>query len=68
LIGFPKTRLLMLKINMTPKSLQKSLLLPLGLIVFFSLTASGAIAGCPNETKPSGAAPLQMLVLGDSIM
>jgi lysophospholipase L1-like esterase len=62
------TRLLMLKINMTPKSLHKSLLLPLGLIVFFSLTATSAIAGCPNDIKPSGAAPLQMLVLGDSIM
>ena len=38
------------------------------LIVSIFLTASAAFADCPNQVTPSGGDPLQMLVLGDSIM
>ena len=57
-----------MKINMTRKPLHRALLLPLGLIVLFLLTATRAFADCANEVKPSSDGPLQMLVLGDSIM
>jgi lysophospholipase L1-like esterase len=53
---------------MSAKSLRHSLLLSLGLILLFSLTATRAFAVCPREVKFPGADPLQMLVLGDSIM
>jgi lysophospholipase L1-like esterase len=53
---------------MTPKPLPQTLLLPLGLVVLFFLTATRAFADCANEVKPSSNEPLQMLVLGDSIM
>jgi lysophospholipase L1-like esterase len=44
------------------------LLLGMGLMIFFSLTAARALADCPVQGKPSANGPLQMLVLGDSIM
>jgi len=53
---------------MTPKTLHQAVLLPLGLIVLFLLTATRAVADCANEVKPSSNDALQMLVLGDSIM
>ena len=55
-------------ICMTPKPFYKSSLVTTGLIVLFFLTATSAAAACPKEFKSSGADPLQMLVLGDSIM
>jgi len=57
-----------MKINLTPKPLHQALLLPLGLVVLFLLTATSAFADCANEVKPSSNDALQMLVLGDSIM
>jgi lysophospholipase L1-like esterase len=53
---------------MTTKPSHQALLLPLGLVVLFFLTATRAFADCANEVKPSSNEPLQMLVLGDSIM
>ena len=53
---------------MTPKSLTKPQLFAVGLSALFFLTASTAFADCPEPLRPSGAGPLQMLVLGDSIM
>jgi len=53
---------------MTSKPLHQALLLPLGLVVLFFLTATRAFADCANEVKPSSNEPLQMLVLGDSVM
>src|SRR5688500_464062 len=53
---------------MTIKPLAEPLPLPLALIVLFFLTASAASGTCLNEVPPSSAAPLRMLVLGDSIM
>ncbi len=53
---------------MTPKSLRQTFLILPGLVLLFCLAAATATAACPNEIKSSGAAPLQMLVLGDSIM
>jgi lysophospholipase L1-like esterase len=53
---------------MTANPLHKSLVLPFGLIALLFLVAPPAAAACPNDFKPSGAPPLQMLVLGDSIM
>lgn len=52
---------------MTFRLLHRTLLLPLGLIVLL-LTATNAFAGCLNEVRPSAGDPLQMLVLGDSVM
>ena len=52
---------------MTPKPLHH-LLLQLGLLILLFLTAGQAFGACQNETKPSATPPLQMLVLGDSIM
>lgn len=53
---------------MTPKLLPKTILLFLGLFVLF-VTPAPAFAGvCPKEDKLSSSDPLQMLVLGDSIM
>ncbi|HEY3040145.1 MAG TPA: SGNH/GDSL hydrolase family protein [Pyrinomonadaceae bacterium] len=56
------------KAYMTLKPLHRILLLPTGLIVLFFLAATPAFASCQNEFQPSAADPLQMLVLGDSIM
>ncbi|MDQ6653680.1 MAG: SGNH/GDSL hydrolase family protein [Acidobacteriota bacterium] len=53
---------------MTPKPLSKAFIIAVGLGLLFFLTASRALAECPNEVKPSADDPLQMLVLGDSIM
>jgi hypothetical protein len=53
---------------MTRKPLNRAPLLATGLIIFFSLTAARAVADCPTRGKPSADGPLQMLVLGDSIM
>jgi len=57
-----------MKISVTLKPFQQALFLPVGLVVLFLLTTTTAAAGCPNEFKPTDTAPLQMLVLGDSIM
>jgi lysophospholipase L1-like esterase len=48
--------------------LTKTLLIIGVLIILFSLTAGRALAECPNDVKPSPENPMQMLVLGDSIM
>src|SRR5256885_11212932 len=53
---------------MSPKPLSKAFIIAVGLSLVFSLTASRALAECPNEVKPSADDPLQMLVLGDSIL
>lgn len=53
---------------MTPKPPHKIIPLPLVLIVLFLLSATSALADCPDPLKPSGNVPLQMLVIGDSIM
>ena len=50
------------------KVLSKTLLLAIRLSLLFVLTAVSASAECPGEVKPSTDNPLQMLVLGDSIM
>jgi len=47
---------------------RKTLLHAIGLSVLFFLTAGSALAECPGDVKPSANDPLQMLVLGDSIM
>jgi hypothetical protein len=55
--------------QMSPKALSKAFIIAVGLSLVFFLTASRALAECPNEVKPSSANdPLQMLVLGDSIL
>ena len=46
----------------------KTLLLAIKLSVLFFLSAGSALAECPGDVKPSASDPLQMLVLGDSIM
>ncbi len=46
----------------------KTLLLAIRLSVLFVLTSVSASAECPGDVKPSTDNPLQMLVLGDSIM
>ena len=53
---------------MTSKPLPQALLVPIGLVVFFLLTATTAFADCANEVSPARTDALQMLVLGDSIM
>jgi hypothetical protein len=54
---------------MTPKLRSKAFIIAIGLSLAFSLNSSRAVAECPfNEVKPSADDPLQMLVLGDSIM
>ncbi len=53
---------------MIPKPLSRTFIIPVGLSLLFLLSASRAFADCPNEVKPSADTPLQMLVLGDSIM
>ncbi|MEP6568767.1 MAG: SGNH/GDSL hydrolase family protein [Acidobacteriota bacterium] len=53
---------------MTVKSLTKTSLAVSGLILFLFLTATSVFADCPNQVKPAGDDPLQMLVIGDSIM
>lgn len=53
---------------MPPTPLKKTLLIVIGLGVVLLLTAGNARAGCPGEVKPSPENPMQMLVLGDSIM
>jgi len=50
------------------KVLRKTVLLAIGLSVLFFLSAGSALAECPGDVKPSASDPLQMLVLGDSIM
>ena len=52
---------------MTPKP-NKAFFIALGLSLFFFLTASRALAECPDEVKAPAEDPLHMLVLGDSIM
>jgi hypothetical protein len=53
---------------MPPTPLKKTFLIVIGLGVVLLLTAGGALAGCPSEVEPSPENPMQMLVLGDSIM
>ena len=53
---------------MIPKPLHKVLPLSLILVVLICLGATRAIADCPDPVKPSASGPLQMLVIGDSIM
>jgi len=53
---------------MPPKPVKKTVLLAIGLSVLFFLTAGSAFAECPGDVKPSAEDPMQMLVLGDSIM
>jgi GDSL-like lipase/acylhydrolase family protein len=53
---------------MISKPLHRALILVTGLIIFFSLTATRAFADCPIQGNPPAHSPLQMLVLGDSIM
>ena len=48
--------------------LNKTTVPVVGLIVFLFVMASTAFADCPNQVTPAGSDPLQMLVLGDSIM
>ena len=49
------------------KSKRLSNIVP-GLVFFVFLTASAAFADCPNQIATLGGDPLQMLVIGDSIM
>ena len=56
------------KTHMPPKPLKKTVLLAIGLSILFFLTAGNALAECPGDVKPSAEDPMQMLVLGDSIM
>ena len=53
---------------MKPERLNRVSLHISTLIALVLLTASAAFADCPNQVKPAGGDPLQMLVLGDSIM
>jgi lysophospholipase L1-like esterase len=53
---------------MTRKLRNRSLLFFIGLIVFVFVTAKPAFADCANQATPRSAAPLQLLVIGDSIM
>lgn len=53
---------------MTPKPRHTAISLTLVLFVLCFLSATTAFADCPNQVKPSGDDPLQMLVIGDSIM
>jgi hypothetical protein len=53
---------------MPPRPLEKTVLVAIGLSILFLLTAGSAIAACPGDVKPSPENPMQMLVLGDSIM
>ncbi len=53
---------------MTIKPSHKTIPLPLVLVVLFLLSATTALADCPDPVKPSENVPLQMLVIGDSIM
>ncbi|MDQ2921289.1 MAG: SGNH/GDSL hydrolase family protein [Acidobacteriota bacterium] len=53
---------------MPPKPLKKTVRVVIGLSILFFLTAGSALAECPGEVKPSAEDPMQMLVLGDSIM
>ena len=53
---------------MTPKSLTQTFLILSGVVLLFFLAATSTDAACPNKITPSTAAPLQMLVLGDSVM
>ena len=53
---------------MTPNRSNKTALSLVGLMVFLFVTATAAFADCPNQVKPADGDPLQMLVLGDSIM
>lgn len=53
---------------MTAKRTCKAHATAIGFAVLFVLGASSARANCPNQVKPSADSPLQMLVLGDSIM
>ncbi|HEV7683300.1 MAG TPA: SGNH/GDSL hydrolase family protein [Pyrinomonadaceae bacterium] len=52
---------------MTINRLRKTFLVA-GLVALFFLTASSALADCPNQVQPPAGDALQMLVLGDSIM
>jgi lysophospholipase L1-like esterase len=57
-----------MKISVTLKPFQQALFLPVGLTVLFLLTTTTAAAGCANQVNPASNNPLQMLVIGDSIM
>jgi lysophospholipase L1-like esterase len=52
---------------MPPKFLKKALL-PIGLGILCFLNATVSAAQCPSDIKPAAEDPMQMLVLGDSIM
>ncbi|HEV7472631.1 MAG TPA: SGNH/GDSL hydrolase family protein [Pyrinomonadaceae bacterium] len=53
---------------MTSRLIQRALLLAPGLVLVFLLGATSAFADCPNQVAFTTDDPLQMLVLGDSIM
>jgi lysophospholipase L1-like esterase len=53
---------------MPPESIRRALLLAIVLCILFFVTASSAAAQCPGDGKPVAEDPMQMLVLGDSIM
>lgn len=53
---------------MIPKPPHKTIPLPLVLIVLFLVSATTALADCPDPVNPSVNSPLQMLVIGDSIV
>lgn len=56
------------KTRMPPTPLKKTVRLAIGLTVLFLISAGSAHADCPGEVKPPAEDPMQMLVLGDSIM
>jgi hypothetical protein len=53
---------------MPPNTLKKPVLFAIALCILFFVNAGSASAGCPGDVKPSAEHPMQMLVLGDSIM
>lgn len=56
------------KTHMPPKPLKKTFFRTIGVSVLLLLAAGSALAECPGDVKPSTEDPMQMLVLGDSIM
>ena len=53
---------------MPPTPLKNTVRLAIGLTVLFLISAGSAHDDCPGEVKPPAEDPMQMLVLGDSIM
>lgn len=53
---------------MTFKPRFNAFVLPVGLVVLFFLSATPAVADCPNQGAFAADNPLHLLVLGDSIM